>query len=77
MVDHQVKIDIYLDDCITVIPDIVNNRAIGNTAMPLAIHAVSRPLSQKEPVHRYEMTDPSKTKAEGSLEEIKIVLGWV
>ena len=51
----QRKIDIYLENCIIVIPNIGNNRARGNTAMPLAIHAVSHPLSQKEPVPREKL----------------------
>ena len=62
-VDPRVKIDIYLDDCITVIPDIGNNGARGNAAIPIAIHAVSQPLYQKETVPRNEMIEPSKAKA--------------
>ena len=57
-VNPQGKIDIYMDDCITVIPDIVNNRSRVNAAMPLTIHSVSRTLSQKEPVPIDEMIDP-------------------
>ena len=69
--------DIYLDYGITVSPDIGNNSARVNTAMPLAIHAISRPLFQKEPVPRGETIVPSKAKSEGALEEIRVVLGWV
>ena len=47
-VDNQGKIDICLDYCITVIPYIGNNRTRGNSSIPIPIHAVSRPLSQKE-----------------------------
>ena len=57
-VDPQGKIDKYLENCIAVVTDIGNNRARLNAAMPLAIHAISRPLSQKEPVPRDEMTEP-------------------
>ena len=46
-VDPQGKIDIYLDNFITVIPDIGSNRARGNATISLATHAVSRPLAQK------------------------------
>ena len=46
-VDTQVHIDIYLDNFITVLPDIGKNRDRVNTTMPLAIQAVSLPLSQK------------------------------
>ena len=66
-VDPQAKIDIYLDDCIKVIPDIGNNRYRGNTAMPLVIHAVSRPLGQKYPPSRDKMIETSKEKSEGAL----------
>ena len=41
------KMDIYLDYGITVSPDIGNNISRGNTAIPLAINAVSWPLVQK------------------------------
>ena len=54
-VDPQVNIDIYLDNFITIVPNIGNNRATGNAEMPLAIHAVSHPLSQKEPVPREKL----------------------
>ena len=46
-VDPQRRIGIYLDDCITVIPDISNNRSRVNGEMSLTIHAVLRPLDQK------------------------------
>ena len=69
--------EIYLDDCIAVIPDIGNNRARGNSAMTLAIHAVSQKLAQKEPLPRDKMIKPKKAKSEGALEDINIFLGWV
>ena len=46
-VNTQGKIDIHLDNFITVIPDIGSNRARGKAAISLATHAVSRPLAQK------------------------------
>ena len=52
--------DIYLDDVITVSPDIGNNRARGKASIPLAIHAVSRPSAQKELVPRDKRMEPSK-----------------
>ena len=67
----------YLENCITFIPNIGNNRARGNASIPLTIHAILRPLAQKEPVPRDEMIYPSKAKSEGALEEIKVVLGWL
>ena len=73
-VDPQGKIDIYLDNCITVIPDIGNNRPRGNAATTLAIHAVSQLLPQKEPVPRDKSIETSKGKSEGALEEIKVIL---
>ena len=72
-VDTQVNIDIYLDNWIIVIPNIGNNGAKENTEIPLAIHAVSRPLAQKELVPRDEIIRLSKAKSEGALEEIKVV----
>ena len=52
LVDPQGKVDIYLDNCIIVVPYISNNRARVNAAMLLKIHAVSHPLAQQEPVLR-------------------------
>ena len=65
-VEPQGKIDIYLDDCITFIPDIGNNRARENAIITLAIHAVSTPLSHNEPVPRDEMIYPSKQNPKGN-----------
>ena len=45
--------------------------------MPLAIHAFSRPLSQKETVPRDKMIKSSKAKSEEALEDIKVLLGWL
>ena len=45
--------------------------------MPLTIHAVSRPLAQREPVPRGEMIKTINANDEGALEEIKVLLGWV
>ncbi len=45
-------------------------------AIPLAIHATSRPLHQLEPIPRDEMIADQKFKAEGALEEQKTILGW-
>ena len=45
--------------------------------MSLTVRTVSHPLAQKEPVPRDKIIEQSKVKAEGVLEEIKIVLGWL
>ena len=58
-VDPQGKIDMYLYYCITVIPDIGSKRSRGNAEIPLAIHALSRPLAQIEIVPRDEIIYPS------------------
>ena len=44
----NIYIYIYMYYCITVVPNIGNNRSRTNAAMPLTIHAISRQLSQKE-----------------------------
>ena len=70
------KADVYLDDIIPVILDENDNFAGGRLAPALAIHLVSRELNCNEPLPRHPMMSLTKLKAEGALEETKIVLGW-
>jgi hypothetical protein len=70
------KVDVYLDDFITVTPDLDNNCARVNNAIPLAIHSIACPLDPINPMPRKDIIAMKKFLAEGKLEERKIVLGW-
>ena len=74
---HRGSVDVYIDDKITVTVDLPGNRERARAATPLAIHILSRPLAQFEPIARQEMISLSKLAAEAALEELKTFLGWV
>jgi hypothetical protein len=71
------KVDIFIDDSIGVAPDLGNvpNRVIR--AIPLAIRTLARPSSHQDFIPRKDIISLKKLKAEGRLEETKIVLGWL
>jgi hypothetical protein len=71
------KIEIYIDDGITIIPDIDDNATRGTNAMALAIHTICRPLATLEPIKREDCLSLSKLAEEGTLSETAIVLGWL
>jgi hypothetical protein len=70
-------VDCYLDDLISVIPDLNKNELRGASAIPLAIHLIGRPVSDVEPIPRDPLISIKKLLAEGGLKEIQTVLGWV
>jgi hypothetical protein len=74
--DPRGKVEIYIDDGITVIPDINDNRLRGTNAMALAIHTICRPISPDEPIKRDDCLSLSKLSEEGTLAESATVLGW-
>jgi hypothetical protein len=74
--DIQGKVEIYIDDGITAILDINNNKLRGSNAMALAIHTICRPISVNELVQRDDCLSLSKLAEEGTLSESAKVLGW-
>ncbi len=75
-IDTKGKVEIYIDDGITVIPDLDDNRLRGTNAIALAIYTIYRPISEHEPVHREDCLSLSKLAEEGTLAESAVVLGW-
>ena len=75
--DHG-KCDLFLDDLVSIIVDKspVSRKRL-RAAVPLAIDATVRPLAKNEPLPRDPFLKQSKVTAEGALEEIKTILGWV
>ncbi len=70
-------IDIYIDDNIDVTPDLGDHLMRMNRAIPLAIRTLARPLDEDDILPRKDIILLKKFKAEGRLEEVKTVLGWI
>jgi hypothetical protein len=70
------NVDIYLDNSRGIVPDIDDNAIRVNRAIPLIIHALARPLDEPDQLPRKDIISLKKLKAEGWLEECKLVLGW-
>jgi hypothetical protein len=70
-------IDIYIDDNIDVTPDLGDHLMRMNRAIPLAIRTLARPLDEDDILLRKDIILLKKFKAEGRLEEVKTVLGWI
>jgi len=71
------KCDVYLDDMVAVGPDLPGNARRLEAAIPLAIHTICRPIMQPEPIPRKAIISTNKLKAEGAIEERKLLLGWL
>jgi hypothetical protein len=71
------KIDIFIDNSIGVAPDLGDVPTRVCRAIPLAIRTVARPASTQDIIPRKDIILLKKLQAEGRLEELKTVLGWV
>ena len=71
------KIDVYVDDFITICPDLDDtlNRIIK--AKATAIHAITDNSINSNQIPRDDILAIDKMKAEGAAEERKICLGWM
>jgi hypothetical protein len=70
-------IDIYIDDNIGIAPDLGDNLTRMKRAITLAIRTLARPLDQMDVIPRKDIVSLKKFQAEGRLEEVKLVLGWI
>jgi hypothetical protein len=75
-VDCYGCVDDFVDDGMVLTPDINDNRIRGAGALPLAIHALCRPLANDEPISRDDCLSFSKLTEEGTLSEKIVILGW-
>lgn len=69
--------DVYLDDMVAAGPDLPGNARRLEAAIPLSIHTICRPIMKSEPIPRKAIISANKLKAEGALEETKLLLGWL
>jgi len=70
------KVDVFIDDNIAITPDLNFNTSRVIRALPLAIHSVARPVEPTDDIPRVDIISTKKLQAEGTFEEVKIVLGW-
>jgi hypothetical protein len=68
--DDQGKVDCYLYDLISVIPDLHDNELSGASAVPLVIHLIGRPISDLELIPHDPLIAIKKLLAEGGLQEV-------
>jgi hypothetical protein len=72
------RVDGFIDDLINVFLDTPSNCARQPHVVPLAMHVTSRPHAgdSAEPIPRRPILSIPKLMAEGSPDEVQIVLGW-
>jgi hypothetical protein len=76
-VTSTIKTDGFIDDLILVFLDTPTNRERAPHCVPLAVHTTSRPpAGPAEPVRRCNILGDAKLLAEGTPDELQIVLGW-
>lgn len=68
--------DVFVDDVSTLFLDTPENCARAPAAVPLAIHVISRPIANDEPIPRENVLSCDKLSAEGAPSETKTILGW-
>ena len=73
----EIFFDGYINDVIAIALARRGNARRSQDAVPLAVHAVYRPLSTSEPVTRDDPLSLRKLSGEGTPNEQKIVLGWL
>jgi hypothetical protein len=73
--NDQGLVDIYINDTIGITPDLDGNTCQVSRAIPLAIRTLSRPLDESNAIPRIDIISLKKYKAEGRMEEEKIVRG--
>ena len=72
------RVDCFVDDLILIFLATMANLRMAPHAVPLAVHAVSRPhAGDDEPIPRRQLLEPSKLMAEGRPTERLVVLGWL
>ena len=67
----------YIDDIIGIGIDSTRNRKCLLHAVPLALHSTFRPVISSDPIRRDNIINIIKHPAEGLLEEVKTILGWL
>lgn len=74
---RETTCDGYIDDSITLAVHRNDNLRRAQTAVPLLVDSIFRPVSQNETVEREEAISEIKLQGEGTPSEQKLVLGWL
>ena len=74
---RETACDGYIDDSITLAVHRNDNLRRAQTAVPLIVDSVFRPVSKNETVEREDAISEIKLKGEGTPSEQKLVLGWL
>jgi len=75
--DGKGKADVYIDDTITVYPELNSKDCRkAECAVLLALFTAARAVDKNDPIKRADITSISKLLAEARPEEHKIILGW-
>lgn len=69
--------EIFIDDTMLFFIDTEENCQRAPFGPTLAIHTISRPVSNTEPLPRPPMLEADKLQAEGGPSEQKLILGWL
>ncbi|GFH53887.1 hypothetical protein CTEN210_10363 [Chaetoceros tenuissimus] len=69
--------DVFVDDMINILLKDIEMEAKAREAAAIALELLFRPLAKNEYIKRNTILKITKLRAEGRLEELKIVLGWL
>ena len=77
-IEYKGKADVFIDDIISVAPDIDENLDRLRAASCTVIHALAHKVlnASSYSIERDDLMADDKNEAEGAPEEIKICLGW-
>jgi hypothetical protein len=77
-VDGHGMSECFINDTLTQVVNLPGSDNVqrGERAVLLAIHTLSRPLADTEPMPQETMATMAKLMAEAGMEETKIMLGW-
>jgi hypothetical protein len=71
------KAEVFIDDQFLAVPALGRNLKKAKWVLAIVISILERPVHDNEPIMREHLLSLKKFAAEGRLEEIKIILGWV
>jgi hypothetical protein len=77
MQHNHCYVDGFVDDLTTIVVSVNYWVKRARNAIALAIHTIFRPVNEKDPIDRDDVISIRKLLAEGKLEEVKVVLGWI
>ena len=74
---HPAVADSYIDDIVTTMLDKADWVARVQNVAPLAVYTVFRPVDTTNPLPRADSASKTNLHGEGTLDEAKVVIGWL